>query len=189
MGCKLEGESCGLGAPQVFRPLPATSNLPTCSFPIPMSLTEDQKALVTKWIADGASLAEVQKRLAAELSISLTYMDTRFLLDDLNLTVKDAPKKTAVTTDLTNTPPPPVAGLAGAAPGAGGVRVTVDKIVRPGAAISGSVSFSDGQTAEWYMDTTGRLGLIPKTKGYQPKPADVQEFQLALQDEMARMGY
>src|ERR1700677_1615400 len=130
-----------------FGPLPATGNLPRCNFPIPMalSLTEDQKALVTKWVADGASLADVQKRLAAELSISLTYMDTRFLLDDLNLTVKDAPKKTACTTDFPNTPPPPVVGPAGAAPGAGGVRVSVDQIVRPGAAISGSVSFSDGQ--------------------------------------------
>jgi hypothetical protein len=154
-----------------------------------MSLTEDQKAQVTKWVADGASLAEVQKRLASELSISLTYMDTRFLLDDLSLTVKDAPKKTAVNADLTNTPSPPAALPGAATPGASGVRVAVDKIVRPGAALSGSVTFSDGQTAEWYMDQSGRLGLIPKTKGYQPKPPDVQEFQLALQDEMARLGY
>jgi hypothetical protein len=69
------------------------------------------------------------------------------------------------------------------------VQVSVDKIVRPGAALSGSVIFSDGQIADWHLDQTGRLGLVPKTKGYQPKPADVQEFQIVLQDELARLGY
>ncbi len=154
-----------------------------------LSLTEDQKAQVTKWVTEGATLAAVQKRLASELSLSLTYMDTRFLLDDLNLTVKDAPQKTAVTADLTKEPPPPVAGPGAAASGAGKVRVSVDKIVRPGAALSGSVTFSDGQSAEWHLDQAGRLGLVPKTKGYQPKPPDLQEFQYALQDELARLGY
>ncbi len=160
---------------------------------MPVSLTEDQKAAVAKWIADGATLATVQKRLASDFNVSLTYMDARFLLDDLNLTVKDPPKPAAPPADLTKAPPAQPPGGAfptPAAPGpGGGVSVSVDKIVRPGAALSGSVTFSDGQSAEWYMDQTGRLGLIPKVKGYQPKPADIQEFQLALQDEMARMGY
>jgi len=164
---------------------------------MPATLTDNQKAKVAQWVADGASLADVQKRLAAEFSVSLTYMDTRFLVDDLNLAIKDKPKANTAA-DLTKTAsaaseaqpaaPSPLGGAPeSAAPGK--VRVSVDKIVRPGAALSGSVTFSDGQTAEWYMDQTGRLGLVPKTKGYQPKPADVQEFQYALQDELARMGY
>jgi hypothetical protein len=154
-----------------------------------VSLSDEQKAQVTKWVAEGASLAEVQKRLASEFTLSLTYMDTRFLLDDLNLTVKDAPKAPSPAADLTNAPPPPPAALPGGPPVGGKVRVAVDKIVRPGAAMSGSVTFSDGQTADWQLDQTGRLGLVPKTKGYQPIPADVQEFQYALQDELTRLGY
>jgi len=161
-----------------------------------VSLTDEQKSQVAKWVAEGATLAAVQKRLASDFNVSLTYMDARFLLDDLNLTIKDAPKPAAPAADLTKSAPP-AAGHAsgGALPGdeaagpGGKVRVSVDKIVRPGAALSGSVTFSDGQSAEWYMDQTGRLGLIPKVKGYQPKPADIQEFQIALQDEMARLGY
>ena len=152
------------------------------------ALTEVQKAEVAKWIADGATLAVVQKRLASEFAISLTYMDTRFLLDDLNLTVKDAPKAPSPADDLTKAPPPP-ASLPDEAPPGGKVRVSVDKIVRPGAALSGNVVFSDGQSADWQLDQTGRLGLIPKTKGYQPIPADVQEFQYTLQNELARLGY
>jgi len=154
-----------------------------------VSLSDVQKTQVAKWVADGASLAEVQKRLASEFTLSLTYMDTRFLLDDLNLTVKDPAKAPSPAADLSKAPPPPAALPGEPAPGGGKVRVAVDKIVRPGAALSGSVTFSDGQTADWQLDQTGRLGLIPKTKGYQPIPADVQEFQIALQDELARLGY
>jgi hypothetical protein len=163
-----------------------------------MTLTEEQKAKLAQWVNEGANLGEVQKRLAAEFKISLTYMDTRFLLDDLNLTLKDAPKTVSATDDLTksalaaSTPTPdapaPFPADEAAAP-AGKVNVSVDKIVRPGAVVSGSVTFSDGQSAEWYLDQSGRLGLVTKTKGYKPQPADVQEFQYALQDELAKMGY
>jgi hypothetical protein len=73
--------------------------------------------------------------------------------------------------------------------GAGGVSVTVDQLARPGAIVSGKVTFSDGQSADWYLDQAGRLGVVPKQQGYKPPAADVQEFQLALQNELAKMGY
>ena len=67
-----------------------------------MNLTDEQRQRVAAWIAQGAKLSEVQSRLAEELGIKLTYMDTRFLVDDLKLTPKDPePPK-----PLTNTPPP-----------------------------------------------------------------------------------
>ena len=74
------------------------------------------------------------------------------------------------------------------APG-GKVSVGVDQIARPGAIVSGKVTFSDGQTADWYLDQAGRLGVVPKQQGYKPSAADVQEFQLALQQEVAKLGY
>ncbi len=55
--------------------------------------------------------------------------------------------------------------------------------------ISGKVTFSDGQLAEWYLDQTGRLGVVPKTAGYKPSAADVQDFQTALQQEVAKLGF
>jgi hypothetical protein len=66
--------------------------------------------------------------------------------------------------------------------------VTVDQIARAGALVSGKVTFSDGQGAEWYLDQTGRLGLAPMAPGYRPPQADIAEFQRLLQEELARMG-
>ena len=67
--------------------------------------------------------------------------------------------------------------------------VTVDQLTRPGAIVSGKVTFSDGQQADWYLDQTGRLGVVAKQQGYKPSAADVQQFQAALQSEIARMGF
>ena len=69
------------------------------------------------------------------------------------------------------------------------MRWQESRLTRPGALISGKVNFSDGQIADWYLDQSGRLGVVPKVAGYKPTPADVQQFQLALQQEVAKLGY
>jgi hypothetical protein len=74
-------------------------------------------------------------------------------------------------------------------PAGGRVAVSVDQIARPGSLVSGKVTFTDGQQADWYLDQSGRLGVVPKQQGYKPAAIDVQEFQLALQDEMAKLGF
>ena len=166
-----------------------------------MKLDDNQRQTVAKWIAEGAKLSEVQNRLASELGIKLTYMEARFLVDDLKLTPKD-PEPPKVVTPPPAAAKPAAAGLtttpvpAGAEPVADGIQpppskvtVIVDQITRPGALISGKVNFSDGQIADWYLDQTGRLGVVPKQQGYKPTQADVQDFQLALQQEVAKLGY
>lgn len=157
-----------------------------------MNLDEAQRQKVAAWIADGATISQIQSRLASELDLKLTYMEVRFLVDDLKLTPKDPkPPKVAAPVaeaakpaDKKSTPPP-------AEPPdiPGGVSVTVDQLARPGAIVSGKVAFSDGQQAEWYLDQTGRLGVVPKQQGYKPTAADVQQFQAALQSEIARLGF
>jgi len=109
-------------------------------------------------------------------------------VDDLKLTPKDPePPKVVAPPALAATPPAtaPVAP----APAGGKVAVTVDQITKPGAMISGKVAFSDGQLADWYLDQTGRLGVVPKQTGYKPTADDVKDFQLALQQEVAKLGY
>ena len=157
-----------------------------------MNLDEAQREKVAAWIADGAKLSEIQTRLMSEFGLKLTYMEVRFLVDDLKLTPKDpeppkvaAPVAEAAKPADKKTPPPPAEQ-----PGMpGGVSVTVDQVTRSGSIISGKVAFSDGQQAEWYLDQTGRLGVVTKQQGYKPTAADVQQFQAALQSEIARMGF
>ena len=157
-----------------------------------MNLDEAQRQKVAVWIADGAKISEIQTRLMSEFGLKLTYIEVRFLVDDLKLTPKD-PEPPKVAAPVTAAPKPaetksapPPAGPAGAT---GGVSVTVDQLTRPGAIISGKVAFSDGQQADWYLDQTGRLGVVTKQPGYKPSAADVQQFQAALQSEIARMGF
>jgi hypothetical protein len=158
-----------------------------------MNLDEAQRQRVTAWVLQGAKLSEIQTRLAEEFKIKLTYMEVRFLVDDLKLKLKDPePPKVveppaAVPAKLTVEKNPAPEGTL---PASGGkVSVIVDQITKPGAIVSGKVTFSDGQIAEWYLDQTGRLGVVPKQQGYKPSAADVQEFQLALQQEVAKLGY
>ena len=157
-----------------------------------MNLDEAQRLTVAKWISEGAKLSEIQKRLL-ELGVKLTYMEVRFLVDDLKLTPKD-PEPPKVVAPPAAAPTAPTSAAAATlspepAPLPGGVSVSVDQITKPGAMISGKVTFSDGQIADWYLDQTGRLGVVPKQTGYKPSQVDVQDFQLALQQEVAKLGY
>jgi hypothetical protein len=162
-----------------------------------MNLDESQRQRVTAWILQGAKLSEIQSRLAEEFGMRLTYMEVRLLVDDLKLTPKDPEPPKSAELPPTATPKPVGAKQATKASGAeaspppasGKVSVSVDQLTRPGAIASGKVTFSDGQNADWYLDQMGRLGVVPKKQGYKPSAADVQEFQAALQNELARMGF
>ena len=83
----------------------------------------------------------------------------------------------------------PFAGFDGAWTGTGTVSLNVDQIARPGAMVSGKVTFSDGKGAEWYFDQSGRLGLVPQEQGYRPSAADLQQFQAALDSELSKLGF
>jgi len=191
-----------------------------------MKLTPEQKQTVADWVAAGDNLSAVQKKLAEQFKLSLTYMDVRFLVDDLGLELKNAAPK-ADASDVSKAagaqaaprtpqaapaglPPDPAAGGPGddeddlpqdtlpegaeeAFPdqpaGAGSLTVDLDRIVRPGAAASGNVTFSDGVSGKWALDQYGRLMLDTGKPGYQPSPADVQAFQRELQAQLQRAGY
>jgi hypothetical protein len=171
-----------------------------------MTLTPEQTKAVSEWVAAGDSLYTVQKKLSDQFKVSMTYMDVRFLVDDLNLQLKDmAPKVDA--SDVSKAPPaakPPAEKKGfidkakeklGLAPGAGeaapeeeapepasGVSVTVDKVnLNPAAMATGTVTFPGGVTGKWIVDLQGRPGLVEVSKpGYRPSAADAQAFMQEL---------
>jgi hypothetical protein len=54
--------------------------------------------------------------------------------------------------------------------------------------VSGSASFSDGQSVQWSIDQFGRMGMVPPTPGYRPPAEDIPKFQMLLDKELSRMG-
>lgn len=146
-----------------------------------MKLTDEQVACVAQWTREGASLSDVQKRLEEEFSVRITYMDLRFLIDDLDLELTatgpkfDEPK-------VENLDAQPGSG------GGGGVRVSLDKVARPDALVSGQVTFSDGVSAQWHLDQMGRLALDAKQPGYKPSQEDLQTFQDELRKAVEKSG-
>lgn len=203
-----------------------------------MSLSPEQTKVVASWVAAGDSLAAIQKRLLEQFQVSMTYMDVRFLVDDLGLELKNAAKPAGdAKVDFSKARPvapaqqekkggfldklKKVVGAGGdeaahvegqepevgepamdeepaddlandhaAAPaGPGGVKVEIDRLVRPGAVVSGSVTFSDGTTGKWALDQYGRLMLDTGKKGYQLPASDVQVFQQELSTQLQRHGF
>jgi len=165
------------------------------------NLTQDQLAQVEQWAADGGTLNDVQSRLKTEFGINLTYLEARLLMVDIGIRLKDKPREQPK-------PDPAPAALPqhetpeaydediasmdvedpSATPG-GAVTLTADQITMPGALISGSVTFSDGQVAKWSLDQMGRLGLAGAPQGYQPPKGDIPQFQTQLDMLMQRAGF
>lgn len=160
-----------------------------------MSLTEAQKEVVRQWLAQGLKLSDVQRRLETDFALRVTYMEVRFLVDDLKVALKDPEPPKKVEPPVVSPAPGAPSGLVNQ-PGSPAddatlvnVKVTVDRVTRPGALVSGRVTFSDGQGGTWFVDQMGRPGLSADKKGYKPNTTDMQEFQIALEQELVKLGF
>ena len=153
-------------------------------------LTPEQISKVSAWVAEGATLSQIQERLSSQLEVSMTYMDVRFLVDDLNLALieKEEPKKPEEDA-VEAAPAAAEAPVAPTAQGAGVVTVEVDTIAQPHAMVSGHVTFSDGEKADWYIDHQGRPGMAARTPGYRPTTQDITDFQTKLDAALRQAGY
>jgi hypothetical protein len=151
-----------------------------------MDLTDEQKSVVSQWVSEGESIAKIQNLLMEHFDLGLTYMDVRFLVDDLGVVYKDsneslededhAESKTEDSTEENSDP--------------AGVTVDVDAVIRPGSLVSGNVRFSDGNVLGWQLTSTGQLGLIPgDDPEYRPSNEDLQSFQTQLQELLKEKGF
>jgi hypothetical protein len=128
-------------------------------------LTEEQAQALHTWAQEGASIADLQRKLGEEFNLKITYMDARLLVLDLGITLREEkPEAPVKVPDLVPQ-------------GDGTVTVTVDEITVPGSLVSGRVTFGDGMRALWYLDQMGRLGLDPDQPGYRPSEPDLKTFQ------------
>ena len=160
-------------------------------------LTEEQVGEIKGWAAAGAQLSEIQKRMEDEMKLNLTYMDTRFLILDLEITLRDLEeearakvaeeesKEGAEASDL-NEPEELTIEDPEVLPAdntSANVSVSINKVSNPGFIVSGRVTFSDGNTGMWYVDDQG-LGIQPDVLDYQPSRPDIEAFQKELERVM-----
>lgn len=139
-------------------------------------LSDKQVSAIKSWAAAGAQLPDIQLRLKEEFGISVTYMDTRFVVLDLGIElIEEKKEEPAPETKIAPIP-------------TGKVTATMDSIAIPGALVSGKVVFSDGESAIWMLDQTGRPALDPDTPGYKPAEGDIMEFQKQLRELIQSSG-
>ena len=171
-------------------------------------LTPEQKQQVAAWVAAGDSLSAIQKKLRDEFQLSMTYMDVRFLVDDLQLQLKDPAPKTDANLQPAAPPPHthedideddtlpedpeenahPEDKLPSDAPSS--LSVEVDNVtLDPAAIASGSVRFSDGVTGKWMINQQGRPALTEVSQpNYRPTQTDAQTFMQKLAAALREKG-
>ena len=80
-----------------------------------MNLSPEQQELVRAWAAQGDSISDIQTKLASECGVHASYMDTRFLLLDLSVSIAEKNAKKAEPAPPAPEPEPEPDGY-GAAP-------------------------------------------------------------------------
>jgi len=145
------------------------------------------KRFMAQKLAEKESLSQIQQEVNDKFGTRMTYMEIRILaseLDDVDWKAFDPapPKQDGAEDDGKSGKGKKKDAAAGAA---GGTVVEVSKLVRPDTALSGTVKFRSGSTADWYVDSYGRLG-IENLEGENPSEEDVREFQKELQKQLGR---
>ncbi len=140
-------------------------------------LTPEQIDSLKQRAAEGATMSDLQRHLKEQFGHTLTYMDTRFLMLDLGITLIEEARPVEKKEEEKPAPAP-----------SGKVTVTMDTLTLPGALVSGKVTFSDGESAVWMLDQMGRPGLDPDTPGYRPGQQDIMEFQVQLRSLLQKSG-
>ncbi len=143
-------------------------------------LSSDLLEQVRQWASQGIDLNGIQKRLAADAGVHMTYMEVRFLLLDHGIeSATAAPEAPAA--------PAPEAPAAAeeAAPAGGKLVVELDELQIPGTLLSGKAQFPSGIRGAWQIDQTGRFGWSELSA--TPSPAELGEFEKELRRLLSRM--
>lgn len=149
------------------------------------TVTAEQLEMVRQWAGEGVDLNGIQKRLAAECGVHMTYMDVRFLLLDHGIEIATAAAPTPAGKSEEPAAPAPAPAEPAPAAGQGGkLVVTLDELTLPGTLISGKVQFASGTKGGWQIDQLGRFAWND-LQG-QPTPEELQAFQVELTQILSR---
>ena len=155
-------------------------------------LEQQIAAFMSEELVKGTGLSQLHGMVNEKFQTHLTYMEIRIIASELQIDWNaNDPKAIAAAKDKAKKEAEAKAAEAEAAAaaangevpadaGEGKCVVTVNKVNPPGILASGTVTFSSGSTADWYVDQTGRPGL-GNLKGDQPTQQEAEEFMMELQ--------
>ena len=153
-------------------------------------VSNEQLEMVRRWASYGVDLNGIQKNLAAECGVHLTYMEVRFLLLDNGIEIARPVENPAPAPEPAAPEPQPQAAplpQPAAAPAAAvKPTVTIDDLQLPGTLISGKCSFPSGTNGSWQIDQMGRFGWS-ELNG-TPTAVELQAFEMELRQILSRMG-
>lgn len=151
-------------------------------------VSNEQLEMVRRWASYGVDLNGIQKNLAAECGVHLTYMEVRFLLLDHNIEIARPQEKPAPEPAPSAAPAPaPAPAPTPAAPTAAvKPTVTLDDLQLPGTLLSGKCSFPSGTQGSWQIDQMGRFGWSQLSG--TPTPVELQAFEIELRAILSRMS-
>lgn len=143
---------------------------------------QERNQFIAEKLNAGIKLSDIQKLLEKEHGIRISYFDLRMIATDLEVNWKklEPAKKPEAPKPAEAVPEPAATGK---------TVVSVSKLVRPGAMVSGEATFKSGARAEWWIDQTGRPGMAPLPGSPKPTQEDVQDFIPELQQVLAKSGY
>ena len=175
---------------------------------------QERDTIIREKLNEGLSLSDVQKLLASEYGIKMTYFELRMIVSTLDINWSNQEKKhtPAVPPAATQEPPkqaqkkqePPKAvpnpaplddddddddeddddELTEDAGDNGGTQVTMDDTPLPGAVMSGHVKFASGASGKWVFNRMGQLGLAELDEG---SASPSQEDLMLFQQELQAM--
>lgn len=170
-----------------------------------MITNQERDSFIAEQLNQGVSLSDVQKALADQFGLRMTYLELRMLAADLQVdwhkqdkapAAQEEPVPAAADEDNAalrdadgdlpgeedEEDDAETAGLDNTEPPAtsGNTIVNVSKLARPGTTLNGDVTFASGAHGEWYIDNMGRLGLALAEGSSQPDQNDIREFQIEL---------
>lgn len=145
---------------------------------------KQRNQLIAEKLNEGLKLGDIQKLLETEYGIKMTYLDLRMLAAELEVdwSKQDSPKQTEKPATVDQKDAGEILDE-GAVP-VSEVTVSVSKIARPDAAISGNYECPSGAKGEWIVDHYGRPGMIPAEGSPKPTQEELKQFQEALVQQL-----
>ena len=157
------------------------------------------QVFIAQELEKGTSLSDIQNLVNEKFNQRMTYMDIRIMASSLDVdwrsldpnAKKDVPQAENEEVAESAGEPSEVSDDEEEVPDsenavAGDTVVEVNPLARPGMMFSGSVKFASGSSAEWYVDSMGRLGL-ENLVGEKPTREDIEAFQKELDKVIRKM--